>query len=386
MLIDDIALTLQPDIGPKTAMHLIESFGSAEALFAASPAGIREKSGLNAKMAAELAAKKYHRQAEREIAFLEKYHIHALVATEPQYPALLRECHDYPHVLYMKGDPALLQKSMVAFAGTRSITSYGLAMCETLVAGLGELLSGIVVVGGLSYGVDVACHRAALAAGIPSIVVLPHALTSIYPSHHTDLAREIVRSGGALLTEFHSTFTPDHSVFTRRNRIIAGLCEGTVVVESPEVGGSLKTALLTLDYERCLMAVPGRATDRSSGGTNALIKNLKARMVCSAEDVLRELDWEPEPDMPKEKKKLAVGKSGAFDISDVPARGSAGSPAALGKDEQGLLGCFRDRDVLSDEELAGLSGLSSGELAVLLLNLEMTGAVRALPGNRFEKL
>lgn len=381
MIIDDIALTLQPEVGPKTASYLIEIFGSAQDLFAAPEEEIRQKAQLKPKIAAELAAKKYHKQAQREIEFIQKYNVSTLVSTQQNYPELLRECYDYPHVLYMIGDPALLQQKMIAFAGTRSITSYGLTVSEMLISGMAEALSDVVIVGGLSYGIDVACHRAAIAAGIPSIVVLPHALNTIYPAHHVEIAREIVRNGGALLTECHSEFVPTASVLLRRNRIVAGLCAGTVIVESPEEGGSLTTAQFALDYDRCLMAVPGRVTDRTSGGTNALIKALKARAVCSTKDILREMNWEPEVKTDGEVKKEMTEGSEPF---GAPAGKTRQAIAKLGKNEQGLLGCFHDQDVLSDEELVELSGLSPSELAVLLLNLEIAGAVRALPGNRFE--
>jgi len=375
MLIDDIALTLQPDIGPKSAIHLIECFGSAEALFALPAAEITKRTGINRKMANALAAKPYHHQAEQEIGFLQKYNIHALVSSAPEYPPLLRECPDYPHVLYVKGDPALLQRRMIAFAGTRSVTSYGLKMCEALITRLGELLPGVVMVSGLSYGVEVACHRAALTAGIPSIAVLPHGLTTIYPAHHTDIARDIVHSGGILLTEFHSTYTPTNAIFLQRNRIVAGLTEGTVIIESPADGGSLTTAELALGYHRCVMAVSGRATDKSSAGTNDLIKELKARMVCSAEDILQELNWESVAKRP-----TGIAKATGNTHPSTQAR------LPIGKDEEGLLGCFRNQNMATADELSEWSGLSLSALAPLLLTLEMAGRVRSLPGNRYELL
>lgn len=367
MLVDDIALTLQPEIGPKTAIHLIDCFGSAETLYATPAEEITRKSQLKLELAKALTRKSFHRQAEQEIAFLEKHDIHALVATSPDYPALLKECPDYPHVLYLKGDPSLFGRRMLSFAGTRSITSYGLKMCEELIFGLATLIPDLVIVSGLSAGTDTACHRAALDAGIPTLGVLPNALTHIYPSHNTNMAREMVRHGGGILTEYHSQFTPHASVFLQRNRLIAGLTPGTVIVESPAESGSLTTADFALGYDRCLMAVPGRVTDPASTGTNNLIKQLKARMVCSAYDIIRELDW---------KSVESTKKGSAPETQELD----------LSKDERGLLSCFRDREIVSSEELIEWSGLSPAQLAPLLLGLEMAGAIRTLPGNRYEKI
>ena len=366
MLTDDIALTLEPEIGPRTAIHLMECFGSAEALYAATEQEIVQRAQLKPGLAKSLSRKNFHRQAEQEIAFLEKHGIHAFVATSPDYPALLKECPDYPHVLYLKGDPALFYRRMVSMAGTRDVTTYGLKMCEELVFGLAAQIPDLVIVSGLSGGVDTACHRAALDEGVHTLGILPNALTTIYPAHNTHMAREMVRLGGGILTEFHSRFTPHASVFLQRNRLIAGLTPGTVIVESPAEGGSLTTAQFALDYDRCLMAVPGRVTDPASAGTNNLIKHLKARMVCSAYDIVRELDWTPAP----RQREPEAEESREPDLS---------------KDERGLLSCFRDREIVSSEELAEWSGLSPAQLAPLLLGLEMAGAIRTLPGNRYEK-
>ncbi len=367
MLVDDIALTLEPEIGPKTAIHLMECFPSAEALYAATAQEIIQKSQLRPELAKSITLKKFHRQAEQELSFIKKHDIHPLVATSPDYPPLLKECPDYPHVLYLKGDQSLFDRPMISMAGTRSVSTYGLKMCEELVFGLASQIPDLVIVSGLSAGVDSACHRAALEAGIPTLGILPNALTHIYPSHNTNMAREMVRLGGGILTEFHSRFTPHASVFLQRNRLIAGLTPGTVIVESPAESGSLTTANFALDYDRCLMAVPGRATDSASAGANNLIKQLKARMVCSAYDIIRELNWEPA-------------------TTDEDSLSPEAQELDLSKDERGLLSCFRDREIVSSEELLEWSGLTPAQLAPLILGLEMAGAIRTLPGNRYEKL
>lgn len=186
------------------------------------------------------------------------------------------------------------------------------------------------------------------------------------PRPHASLAREILASGGALVTELHSRTRQNGSFFLARNRIIAALSAGTIVVESGSTGGSLVTAQYADSYDRTVMAVPGRATDTMSAGTNTLIRNRKAQLILTAADVIREMGWDLDP--------------------QVAAAPTPRPPLELTRDERGLLGCFRGDDPQSAEELAALSGLGTGETAALLVGLELAGAVRQLPGNRYERL
>ncbi|MEG2366292.1 MAG: DNA-processing protein DprA, partial [Alistipes sp.] len=286
--------------------------------------------------------------------------------TDDAYPPLLREIPDYPHILYIKGAQEALTARCVSMVGTREATPYGQRMCIDLVRGLAERIPNLSVVSGLAYGIDVACHRAALAAGAQTVAVLPNPLPNIMPVPHTAVARDILEAGGALVTELHSQVKQKGTFYLARNRIIAALSVGTVVVESPCAGGSLVTAHCADSYNRTVMAVPGRATDLASRGANLLIRNKKAQAVLSANDIIEELMWD-------------------LNLADCGARQSAVLPT-LTADEAGVLGCFRTSDPVSTEELGELSSLNVGDLSVLLLGLEMAGAVRQLPGNRYMKM
>lgn len=363
MITDDIALTLQPMIGPKAAAHILACFGSAEAIFGASKEELIEKSEIRPEIAAQITRKLFHKQAEKELAFCQKNGITPIVSTSGLYPTLLRECNDYPHVLYYRGDPEALCKKMVSIVGTRRITSYGQKMCEKIVTGLACMFPDINIVSGLAFGIDGACHRAAVAAGVSTVGILANPLTEIYPAQHAALATEMMKKGGGILSEYHSETKNKGVTFVPRNRIIAGLSLGTVVVESALKGGSLITANMADGYDRCVMAVPGRAGDTYSEGTNYLIKNNKARMVCSAEDIARELMW----DMPETKP------------SGTPDTGS------LGEDARNLFMRLPEGEPVSIDLLSEISGLSVSGIAPLILELEFEGFVRVLPGKMYEK-
>ena len=359
MTIEDIALQMTPGIGVKGAVHLLGVFGSARDIFAAAPDELAGEAGLREEIAREIVRRRGFAAAEKELEHCRRNGIAAI-------PPLLREIPDYPHVLYIKGDTAALSARCLSMVGTRNATPYGQTMCNRLVEGLAAQVPGLCIVSGLAFGIDVAAHRAALAAGVPTVAVLANPLPEVTPAQHTAVARDILDHGGALVTELHSQTRQNGTAYIARNRIIAGLSAGCIVVESPDSGGSLVTAHCADDYDRSVMAVPGRATDRMSAGTNHLIRNRKAQLVLTADDIVRELMW---------------------DLGAEPAtlRPKPATPQ-LTPDETGLLGCFRTDDPLSHETLSELSGLDPGELATLLVGLELAGAVRQLPGNRYMKL
>lgn len=366
MTIEDIALTLTPGIGVKGAVHLLDTFGNAQRIFAASEQELLEQAQLRPGPARAIVGRKGFADAEREIRYCRRNDIRALASTDPEYPALLREIPDYPHVIYVKGNPEALRARCLSIVGTREATPYGQTMCNRLVEQLAEQVPGLCIVSGLAFGIDVAAHRAALAFGVPTVAVLANALPEVTPAQHMAVARDILDRGGALVTELHAQTKQKGDFYPARNRIIAGLSAGCIVVESPGSGGSLITAQYADGYYRTVMAVPGRATDRASVGTNHLIRTRKALLVTSAEDVVRELAW---------------------DLGADPAtlRPKAPTPE-LTADESGLLACFRTDDPLSVETLGELTGLDPGALATLLVGLELAGSVRQLPGNRYMKL
>lgn len=366
MTTDDIALQLTSGLGAKGAAYLVDLFGSARAVFAASADELVGRAELRPQIAKEIAARKAFAAADREMEYCRRNGITPVAATDGEYPALLREIPDRPHVLYVKGNVGALSMRAIAMVGTREATPYGQSMCQKIVDGLAERVPRLCVVSGLAFGIDIASHRAALAAGVPTVAVLANALPEVMPAQHTAVAREIVERGGALVTELHSQSKQKGDFYVPRNRIIAGMCGGCLVVESPNSGGSLITAGYADDYNRTVMAVPGRATDRASTGANLLIRNRKAQLVLTAGDIVEAMMWD-------------------FGADPATLRPKAATPQ-LTRDEEGLLGCFRTDDPLSVEELHELTGLNPSELATLLIGLELSGAIRQLPGNRYMKL
>lgn len=267
MTIEDIALQMTPGIGVKGAVHLLGIFGDARGIFAAAPEELAMKAALREDIIRNIVHRKGFAAAEKELGYCRRNSIVAIASTDPEFPALLREIPDYPHVIYLKGNAAALSARCVAMVGTRRATPYGQTMCNRLVEGLAAQVPGLCIVSGLAFGIDVAAHRAALAAGVRTVAVLANPLPGVMPAQHTAVARDILDHGGALVTELHSQTRQNGTAYLARNRIIAGLGAGCVVVESPDSGGSLATAHCADGYDRSVMAVPGRATDGMSSGT-----------------------------------------------------------------------------------------------------------------------
>lgn len=360
-----IALRMTPGIGVRGAAHLLEVFGDARAVFAAPFDELTVRAELRPEPARAIVQQRAFAQAEKELRHCVRHGLQAIASTDPAYPPLLLELPDYPTVLYVYGNAEALARRTLSVVGTRKATAYGQTVCTRLVEGLARRAPDLCIVSGLAFGIDAAAHRAALAADVPTVAVLANALPEVSPAQHTALAREIVDRGGALVSETDSQSPQKGTGFIARNRIIAGLSAGTVIVESPESGGALHTAACADDYHRVVMAVPGRITDPSSRGTNHLIYSHKAQLIQSAGDVVRELMWDLGPDA-------------------VPAPQPAAAPA-LTPEEAQLLGCFPASDPLTVEELGRLAGCDTGALYALLVGLELAGAVRQLPGNRYVK-
>ena len=296
-----------------------------------------------------LITKKGFAAAEREILYCRRHGVGAVASTDPEYPALLREIPDYPHVLYFMGNLSALSDHCISIVGTRDATPYGQQMCNRLIEGLRIL------------------PEKRGAAEALTVAVIANPLPNVTPAQHTAAARDILKRGGALVSELPSTSKQIGAFYLARNRIIAGLSAGCLIVESHDTGGSLYTAHCADSYNRTVMAVPGRATDRASAGTNHLIRNRKAQLVLSADDIVEALMW---------------------DLGEDPAtlRPQQTELPLLSPAESELLACFRTSDPLSLEALGAISRLDPGELSMRLVELELAGAVRHLPGNRYMKL
>ena len=365
MTIDDLALQLTPRLGTKGVTHLLEVYGDARRIFAASRQELIEEAELAPAVADEVVRRSGFSAAERELHYCQKHGITPLASTDEEYPTRLREIPDYPHVIFLQGNPAALTGRTLAVVGTRKSTPYGEEQCARLVRELAERIPHLKIISGLAFGIDAAAHRAALNEGLKTVAVLANSLPEISPAHHRRLAEKILEEGGALLSELPSQ-TPMRSFhFLARNRLIAGLSSGTLLIESPASGGSLNTAAHADSYNRTVMALPGRSTDRESAGTNHLIRTHKAQLVCTASDIIEELQW---------------------DLGEDPTLFREKPPTEqLTKDEAGLLACFRSTDPLSIEELVELTGLDAGTLTALLVGLELAGRIRLVPGNRYMK-
>lgn len=305
------------------------------------------------------------RRADTEMAFCEKNHIRVLPLTDSAYPARLRETPDAPLVLFYRGTADLNARRMLAVIGTRHITEYGRDLCRHLTEDLAAALPQCVVVSGLAYGVDIHAHRGALDHAMPTVGVLAHGLDRIYPAAHRDTAARMASEGG-LLTEYVTGTVPERGYFLARNRIVAGMTDATIVVESARVGGALSTARLAQDYDRDVFAFPGRVGDPYSEGCNNLIRASRATLVTSAADVLAALKWTAEQDKP-----ATVQRELFPDLSP---------------DETRVVDALKTEERLSISRIQTLSRLPFNRVNQLLFTLELKGVVRALPGGIYRLL
>lgn len=360
-LLYQIALTLLPQVGAITAKTLVSYCGSAEAVFRASRRELLKIPGIGPGIAAGIAISAALEKAEQELKFLEQYGVQALFYTDENYPARLRQNADCPALLYFKGSSVELlnARRIVAVVGTRQPTEHGRAVCEELVEGLRAY--DCIVVSGLAFGIDVTAHRKATALGIPNIGVLGHGLGKVYPAEHRSIALKLTENGG-LLSEYTHQTGPDREHFPMRNRIIAGLCDALLVVETANSGGSMITAQLAGQYERDIFAVPGRVRDPKSAGCNMLIRTNRAKLLESAADIAASLGWD------EAGRGRAVQHQLFLDLT----------PA-----ENELVEIIRRRPQIPIDELTEATGRSPGELASLVLGLEFKGVVRTMPGKRY---
>jgi DNA processing protein len=370
MNIYDLALIFTPSLGNRGAAQLIDTFGSAEAIFRASEVDLRERGGLRSGVAEAIASRVGMAAAEREMRYCEKHHIFAIASTDEVYPPLLRECADRPHVIFAQGNISIFARPSVAMVGTRGITSYGQVVGRRIVEQIHERRRDVVIVSGLAFGNDENAHKAALEVGAKTVAVIANALPEVTPAGNRNLADRILSDGGTIVTEISSQHKNTGRFFPSRNRIIAALASGTVVVESPYEGGSLITAEYALGYGRTVMAVPGRAFDKNSYGSNLLIKHNKAAMVCSGGDILYELGWD-----------VVAEENETFAPTLHPTE-----TLHLQPDEEQLLKAMTTGEVVEYEVLVGRTGFAPARVVALLTSLELCDAVRILPGRKCERI
>ena len=287
-LLYQIALTLIPNIGPVQAKILLQHY-SPEEIFRAKRTSLEKLEGIGGVRANNIKAFDNFSIAEEEIAFIEKYKITPLFISDENYPQRLLNCYDSPTLLYYRGEADLNSSKIISVIGTRSNTDYGKQMTELLIKELAPF--SIVVVSGLAYGIDAIAHKSAIKNNLPTIGVLAHGLDQIYPLQHAGLAKEMAKNSGGILTEFRSNTKPDKHNFPIRNRIVAGMSDATIVVETGLKGGSIITAELANGYNKDVFAVPGKVTDSKSAGCNHLIKSNKAVLLTDAADLIAYMGW-----------------------------------------------------------------------------------------------
>ena len=352
-----ISLTLIPNIGDIHAKALINHFGNAGAIFKAKKKELEEIEGIGSVRARSIKEFENFNLAEEEITFIQKYKITALFITDKNYPQRLLNCYDSPVILYYKGNADLNSSKIVAIVGTRNNNEYGKSVCEKLVEDLAE--QNILIVSGLAFGIDSIAHKSALKNNLKTVAVLGHGLDRIYPTQNKSLAKQMIEQGG-LLTDFRSKTNPDKQNFPKRNRIVAGISDAIIIIETGIKGGSLITAELGNGYNKDVFAIPGRTNDTKSEGCNYLIKNNKACLITSADDLLENMSW-------KEQKKPSAKKQRELFIE-------------LTDDEKIIVNILQQQEQIHIDELYIKSGLSSSAVASALLTLEMQGVVNSLPG------
>ncbi len=360
-IIYQLALSEVKNIGPITARRLIEHFGSAENVLRSTPQQLMVIPGMGPKTAQAIGQVENFTQLESELKWAKNANVSCVCILDKNYPKQLIQCPDAPLVLYFYGSSWPANQKSISVIGTRKATPRGKEICRELISELATF--DPIIVSGLAYGVDIESHKSALNHELKTYAILAHGLDRLYPSQHASIAKQMVQNGG-LISEFKPGTNPDKENFPRRNRIIAGLTEATVVVESASKGGSLITAKLAGSYYRDVFAFPGRSSDRSSNGCNHLIRTHQATLVESASDIIKILGW---------------GKKNA--TKNKPNK------LELDPDESQIMEALNIQNYsMSLDEISVQSKLPVHQVSTLLLHLEFKGLVRALPGKHFEAI
>ncbi len=359
-LIYKIGVTLIPSIGSVNGKKLVSYCGGAEAVFKESRPALMKIPGIGNSIVSNIVNHAVLKRAEKEIEFIRKHDIQPLFYTDDKYPQRLFHCEDGPLMLYYKGNKCLNHRRMLAIVGTRRSTSYGRAQCEKIIEGLKD--KDVLIVSGLAYGIDSCAHRNALKNNLPTVGVMGHGLDRIYPAENRNLAAAMMENGG-ILTEFLPGTKPDRENFPKRNRIVAGMTDATLVVESGIKGGAIITANIAFSYSRDVLALPGKVSDQFSKGCNFLIKTNKAAMVESADDVSNIMGW-------KVVKKETISQPRLF--------------VELSESEQKIMDILQEKRESGIDELMAKSGTPVSQVSSILLNLEFQGLIISLPGKRYK--
>lgn len=361
-LIYKIALSTTPGIGGVLARNIVAYVGSVEGVFYESLKSLQKIPGIGEINAKRIKDKEVLVKAERELKFIEKNKIDVQFYTDKTFPRRLKTCVDAPVLIYTKGNLNLNEQRIVSIVGTRNATNYGKQVCDELIQKFSERNYKVLIVSGLAYGIDFQAHKSALKYNVPTAGVIAHGLDKIYPSLHSETARKMQEDGG-LVSDFPSGTKIDPSNFIRRNRIIAGLADATIVVESASKGGALITADIASSYNRDVFAFPGRAGDVYSKGCNQLIRNSGANLIENIDDLEFFMGWE-------QTSKNKVVQSSLF--------------VELTSDEERIVTLLRENGEMFIDQISSELTLPVSRVSAMLLTLEFKNVLVALPGKMYK--
>jgi DNA processing protein len=357
-----LALQKVEGVGDIVAKKLLSHCENAESIFKTKSSQLLSIDGIGSVLLSKLKNKTIFEKAEAELKFIKNNEINIAFFQDDNYPSRLKHCIDGPLLLFSSGNIDFSTRKIISVVGTRQITSSGTEFCKKLISDLAPL--NPIIVSGFAYGVDIVAHQAAIENNLQTIGVVAHGLDQIYPSVHKKYVAKMEKNGG-FMTEFWSGTSPEKENFVKRNRIVAGMSEATIVIESADKGGSLITANLANDYNRDVFAVPGRTSDKFSQGCNNLIKTQKANLLTSAADIVYILNWDLEEKSKPVQKQLFV---------------------TLENDEQKIY----DYLLKSGKEILDIIALECDfpiyKISGILLNMELKGVIRPLPGKLFEAI
>lgn len=357
-----VAISLIPGIGGILARNLIAYTGSAEAVFAEPYKALVKIPGIGEVNARRIKNSEVFQKTEKELKFIEKYNINVYFYTDKSYPRRLKNCVDAPIVFYSKGKMNLNEQRIVSIVGTRHATDYGKKICDELIEQLALRNYQVLIVSGLAYGIDIHAHKAALKNNISTVAVVGHGLDKIYPSLHAEIARKMLSNGG-IVSDFPSDTRIDPSNFIRRNRIVAGLADATIVVESAVKGGALITADIAFSYNRDVFAFPGRVDQIYSKGCNQLIRRNGASLIEGIDDLEYLMGWEPQT---AEK----VLQPTLF-VDMLP-------------EEEKVVNLLTKEGSLFIDQISAELKMPGSKISALLMNMEFKNFLIAMPGKMYK--
>jgi DNA processing protein len=355
-----LALSMVPNIGDVHAKILVKVFGQASEIFKSSQSVLEQIEGIGPVRARSIRSFNAFHLIDREMEFIDKNGVKTLFLTDADYPQRLLHCYDSPALLFYKGEANLNASRILSIVGTRNHTDYGRLFTEKIIPELQD--RNILIVSGLAWGIDALAHKAALRNGLRTVGVVGHGLDTIYPFENAPLANDMLHQGGGILTEFCSQTIPEKHNFPLRNRIVAGLSDAVVIIETEIKGGSMITAKLADAYNRDVFAIPGRTIDRKSSGCNHLIKYNKAQLLTCASELLDIMGWSEKKPAKKQQRELFV---------------------ELSAEEQKVVQLLQEKDTAHIDEINLCCGSNNSSIAAAILNLEIQGMVSALPGKMY---